>query len=134
MSKRVTSSFLAVPPEVALGWVELGIVPSSISLGTLMVSILIQSTGQTRSHCKQPMQSSISTCSRERITLYWVSSNPMWRSGMGHFSRGYCRVALSVRLLRKCHRVTRMPSTRDAMVTPIFLKYALISDYSPILC
>ena len=35
----------------------------------LIVSIFIQSTGHALSHCRHPIQSSISTCSLDLITL-----------------------------------------------------------------
>ena len=52
--------------------VSFDVMPQSKSdpLGGLIVSIFMQSTGQALSHCRHPMQSSISTCNLDRITLY----------------------------------------------------------------
>ena len=41
----------------------------SIPFPGLIVSIFIQSTGHALSHCIQPIQSSISTCNLDLITL-----------------------------------------------------------------
>ena len=71
--------------------VSFDVIPQSNSfpLEGFIVSILIQSTGHALSHCKQPIQSSISTCNLDLITLYSEGSKPILRSGIGHFSFGY---------------------------------------------
>ena len=68
--------------------VSLDVIPQSNSLPLegFIVSILMQSTGQALSHCKHPIQSSISTCNLDLIVLYSDGSKPMFRSGIGHFS------------------------------------------------
>ena len=87
-----------------------------------MVSIFIQSTGQAFSHCRQPIQSSISTCNRDLIWLYSLKSNPIFLSGWGHFSFGYCSVATRFFLFLKCLRVKPRPVKKDFIPYTILLK------------
>ena len=105
IENRDTNIFLAV---------SLDVIPKSKSnsdfLGFLTVSIFIQSTGHALSHCRQPMQSSISTCNLERIRLYSSFLKPIFLSGIGHFSCGYCNVATNSSLFFKCLKVNFIPS------------------------
>src|SRR5688572_20447334 len=72
------------------------VVVSSTSSGiALMVSMVMHRTGHARSHCTQPMQSSILTnnCMREL-------------GGSSHLSSGYCKVTDG---RKSCFHVNRIP-------------------------
>ena len=86
----------------------------------------MQSTGQALSHIRQEIQSSISTCNLERITLYSDCSKPIFFSGTGNFSCGYCKVATCSFLFLKCLNVNESPVIKDFTPVAILLKYAVI--------
>ena len=116
-------------------WVSLLVCPYSKSTPffALTSSILIQSTGQALSHILQDMQSSISTCNLERITLYSDCSKPIFFSGIGNFSCGYWRVATLSFLFLKCSNVNDKPVINDLTPFAILLKYAVICSLIKIL-
>ena len=87
---------------------------------------MIQSTGHALSHILQEIQSSISTCNLERITLYSDWSKPIFFSGIGNFSCGYCKVATFSFLFLKCSNVKDKPVISDLTPVAILLKYAVI--------
>jgi hypothetical protein len=57
----------------------------------------MQATGQARTHCPQPMQSS-----------YFMKRRMRVRGGSGHFSLGYCSVT---DLVNRWRHVIRMPTS-----------------------
>ena len=105
--------------------VSLDVSPQSKStpLAGFMVSILMQSTGHALSHCKHPIQSSISTCNLDLMTLYSSGSKPILLSGCGHFSFGYCKVATRSFFFLKCSRVKLIPEIIVLTASYIFAKY-----------
>ena len=126
MVNLVTSNFF---------WVSLLVLPQSNSTSFLgfTSSILIQSTGQALSHIRQEIQSSISTCKRDLITLYSDWSKPIFFSGIGNFSWGYWSVATCSFLFLKCSNVKDKPVRNDFTPFAILLKYAVICSLIKIL-
>src|SRR5262245_27893155 len=93
------------------------VLASSTSSGTaLIVSIVMHCTGQARSHCIQPMQSSIFTnsCIREF-------------GGSSQRSSGYCSVTAGTNSL---FHVNRMPISCVFTLSQIFIRYCHIPHNS----